>query len=103
MVLLALHIALWPYREQISKPEAYIIGLGTVGGAVTMIAALLGDWRIAIVFWAVAGAGGVSVGGAYLYRALSTIRDHRRATAQRIITRAEEQLRVSSEPDDRRN
>jgi hypothetical protein len=104
ILLLAEHLALWRYRERLSKPQAYVIGTATCGAAITLVAGLLDDWRIAIVFWTVVGAGGATVAGAYLVRAVGAGQERSRSIADHIVRRAEERLRgLPEQPDDRRN
>lgn len=105
-LLIAEHIALWPYRHIIRRVHAYVIGTASIGVGVTLVAFLLNQWLIAIVFWAVCGPGGFAIASAWLVRWLIEERKRGDTAAARIIARAEETLNraiVSREHDDRRN
>jgi hypothetical protein len=103
-LLLAEHIALWPYRDEISKPEAYVIGGATLGAGAVVTSALLDDWRPALVSWAGLIAGGLVVGGAYGVRGLLKTTDANRARARLLQKRIERRLNgIPTRADFRRN
>ena len=106
VLLIAEHLALWPYRRIMRRVHAYVIGTASIGMGVTLVAFLLDQWLIAIVFWSVCGPGGFAVAGLWLGRWVIEERQKGDTAAARIIARAEERLNraiVSGESHDRRN
>ena len=106
VLLLTLHVSLWPYRKIMRRVHSYVVGTACIGVGVTLAAFLMGQWLIAITFWAVTGPGGFAVATAWLVRWIIEERGKSDSTAARIIARAEERLSravVSGEPGDRRN
>ena len=106
ILLTALHFLLWPYRKIMRRVHSYVVGTACIGVGVTLAAFLLGDWLIAITFWAVCGPGGLVIASAWLIRWIIEELAAGNNMAARIIARAEERLNnavVSGESDDRRN
>ena len=105
-LLIAEHLSLWPYRHIIRRVHAYVIGTASIGVGITLVAFLLDEWLIAIVFWAVCGPGGFAIAAAWLIRWVIEERQNGDTAAARIIARAEERLTraiVPGEQGDRRN
>ena len=106
VLLITAHLLLWPYRTIMRRVHSYVVGTTCIGVGVTLAAFLMGQWVIAITFWAVAGPGGCAVASAWLIRWIVEERAAGNGMAARIIQRAEERLNnavVSGERDDRRN
>jgi hypothetical protein len=101
VLLVAAHLILWPYRARLRRVHSYVVGVSMIGVGVTMTAFLLGQWIIAITFWAVSGPGGFAVIVAWWLReggkglSVDDILEH----AKRGISRAA----VPGESDHRRN
>lgn len=91
-LLLIEHIALWRYRNEISKPEAYVIGGATLGAGAVLSSALMDDWRPAATIWAGLIGGGLAIGGAYGVRGLLDVSGESRRRARYIQQRIERSL-----------
>lgn len=105
-LLVTAHLLLWPYRKIMRRVHSYVVGVTCIGVGITLSAFLMGQWIVAIAFWAVAGPGGCAIATAWLIRWVIEERNRGDSMAARIIQRAEERLNravVSGEPDDRRN
>lgn len=106
ILLVTLHLILWPYRAIMRRVHAYVVGVTCIGMGVTLAAFLMQQWIVAITFWAVTGPGGFAVSALWLWRWIIEERGKGNSRAQRIIQRAEERLNravASGESDDRRN
>jgi hypothetical protein len=73
-LLFAEHVALWPYQERLHQVARYVIGTATIGIGVTLTAALLNVWLIAIAFWCVAGPGGALIVSLWWARGIDAAR-----------------------------
>lgn len=106
ILLITAHLLLWPYRKIMRRVHSYVVGTTCIGVGITLAAFLMGEWIIAITFWAVAGPGGLAIATAWLIRWIVEERAQGDSMAAHIIQRAEERLNravVSGEPNDRRN
>jgi hypothetical protein len=106
VLLVTSHLLLWPYRKIVRRVHAYVIGTTCIGVGVTLAAFLMGEWIIAITFWAVTGPGGLAIASAWLIRWIIEERGKNDSMAARIIQVAGERLNravTSGESDDRRN
>lgn len=106
VLLVTAHFLLWPYRKIMRRVHSYVVGTACIGLGITLAAFLMGQWIVAITFWAVAGPGGCAVATAWLVRWIVEEKRNGSSMAARIIQRAEEKLTngvVSGESDSRRN
>lgn len=102
VLLVSMHLVLWPYRARLRRVHSYTIGVTCIGCGVTLTAFLLEQWIIAITFWVVTGPGGFAIAVAWWLREGGdglSIADDIIARAKRGIARAA----VPREPNDRRN
>lgn len=95
--LTAEHYYLWPKRQRIKRPVAYIIGTLTIGAGLCITSLILDHWIIAIAYF------GVLLPGGAVIAALWWGRDELPTPADRIIARVEKNRAVSGTPGDRNN
>lgn len=96
-LLILSHLALW--QRRLSLSARYTVGVACIGVGVTISAALLAEWIVAIVFWPVAGAGGATVVVLHWWRAQrNEPPGETDATYQagRLVGHAEEASRVAA-------
>lgn len=105
ILLVCLHLFLWPYQKVLHRLHSYVVGIASIGAGITLTALLLNQWIVAIAFWAIVGPGGFAVAIAYWIRGVEDGRKKYREAAARILRRSEERLNhaVQGKPDDHRN
>lgn len=92
------HLALW--QRRLSLSARYTVGVACIGVGVTISAALLAEWIIAIVFWPVASAGFATVVVLHWWRAQRNEPSGETCAAfeaGRIVGHAEEGSRAPSQ------
>jgi hypothetical protein len=68
--LAAAHVGLWQFQAHIPKIAAYTIGVGIIGFWFSLWSVLADMPVAAVAFWAIAGAGGVTIVTCYWIRTL---------------------------------
>lgn len=95
--LVAEHYFLWPQRQRIKRPIAYMIGTLTIGVGLSITSLILDNWLIAIAYFSVLLPGGAIIA------ALWWGRDELGTPADQIIKRVEEHRNAISGQSNRNN
>ncbi|MBK9944345.1 MAG: hypothetical protein IPP13_22320 [Kouleothrix sp.] len=100
MLLIAAHLALWPYRNRMPRPASYIVGTSCSGAGLLLFSSLTDLWIVFIAFVAIVLPGGLSIIAAWWLR---SVFDTLPADSLDLDERMREGHAVRREPDHRNN
>ncbi|MBK9944238.1 MAG: hypothetical protein IPP13_21770 [Kouleothrix sp.] len=100
MLLIAAHLALWPYRNRMPRPASYIVGTSCSGAGLLLFSSLTDLWIVFIAFVAILLPGGLSIIAAWWLR---SVFDTLPADSLDLDERMREGHAVRRKPDHRNN
>jgi hypothetical protein len=70
MLLIAAHLALWPYRDRMPRPASYMVGTSACGFGLLLFSSLTEHWIVIIAFVCITLPGGLSIIAAWWLRSV---------------------------------